>query len=83
LPGARALGAEAIGEKAVLARWRLGDGSTLAIATNLGDAAVRCDVGGHLLFESLDGAAATLAAGTLPARCTVALMDLPGQDGGA
>ncbi|MFZ4408889.1 MAG: malto-oligosyltrehalose trehalohydrolase [Paracraurococcus sp.] len=83
LPGARALGAQAIGEKAVLARWRLGDGSTLAIATNLGAAPVRCDVGGHLLFESLDGTAATLATGMLPAHCTVALMDLPGQDGRA
>jgi maltooligosyltrehalose trehalohydrolase len=36
LSGARALGAEVIGPSAVLARWRLGDGSILALAANLG-----------------------------------------------
>src|SRR5262249_25043369 len=36
LDGAKALGAEPIGASAVLARWRLGDGSTLALAANLG-----------------------------------------------
>ena len=36
LSGARALGASAIGEKAVEARWRLGDGAVLTIAMNLG-----------------------------------------------
>jgi malto-oligosyltrehalose trehalohydrolase len=36
LAGARALGAAAIGEKAVEARWRLADGATLTIACNLG-----------------------------------------------
>ncbi|MFC7476634.1 malto-oligosyltrehalose trehalohydrolase [Dankookia sp. GCM10030260] len=80
LPGARALGAQAIGEKAVLARWRLGDGSTLAIATNLGADPVPCDAAGAPLFESRAGA---LAEGRLPARCTVALMARPGQDGAA
>ncbi len=38
LPGARAIGAEATGPAAVQARWRLGDGSTLSIALDLGDA---------------------------------------------
>jgi maltooligosyltrehalose trehalohydrolase len=56
LPGAHALGARAVGEAAVLARWRLGDGAVLAIACTA-------------------GAAASLAAGTLPARCTVALIE--------
>jgi maltooligosyltrehalose trehalohydrolase len=37
LKGAEADGADAIGEKAVVARWRLGDGSVLTLATNLGE----------------------------------------------
>lgn len=37
LDGARALGAQVIGEKAVSARWRLGDGSELRIDLNLND----------------------------------------------
>lgn len=36
LAGAMALGAEATGEAAVTARWRLGDGSVLTIAIDLG-----------------------------------------------
>ena len=35
LPGSRALGAEVHGEKALTARWRLGDGNTLQIDLNL------------------------------------------------
>ena len=37
LAGAKAIGAQAIGDKAVSASWRLGDGSTLSIALDLGD----------------------------------------------
>ena len=82
LPGAAALGARAIGEKAVLARWRLGDGSILTIATNLGADPVRLRcAAGEPLFENWRAGA--LGTGTLPARCTVALIDPPGQDGGA
>ena len=77
---AAALGAEVIGEKAVLARWRLGDGSTLTIATNLGGDPVPCDAAGETLFENQAGA---LGTGRLPARCTVALIDPPRQDSGA
>ncbi|TDH63501.1 malto-oligosyltrehalose trehalohydrolase [Dankookia rubra] len=80
LPGAAALGAEVIGEKAVLARWRLGDGSTLTIATNFGAGPVPCDAAGETLFENHAGA---LGTGRLAARCTVALIDPPRQDGGA
>jgi hypothetical protein len=36
LTEARAIDAKVLGEAAVLARWRLGDGRLLAIATNLG-----------------------------------------------
>lgn len=41
LLGATGQGAEVLGEGAVSASWRMGDGSTLTIAVNLGDAAVR------------------------------------------
>ena len=40
LKNAKALGAKVIGEKAVLANWRLGDGSTYSVALNLGKEAV-------------------------------------------
>lgn len=36
LPGAHALGAEVLGDAAVSARWRMGDGSVLRIDLNLG-----------------------------------------------
>jgi maltooligosyltrehalose trehalohydrolase len=44
LPKCRAIGAAAIGEKAVAARWRLGDGTVLTIAVNLGDQAIPADL---------------------------------------
>jgi maltooligosyltrehalose trehalohydrolase len=57
LPGTISIGAEAIGPKAVLARWRLGDGSQLTIVTNLGTDAVSFEKpSGRLLFAT-DGAA--------------------------
>ncbi len=37
LPGTQAVGAQVLGEAAVVARWRLGDGSTLGVAIDLGD----------------------------------------------
>lgn len=40
LDGARAIGADAISDKAVWARWRMNDGQTLSIAMNLGETAV-------------------------------------------
>jgi maltooligosyltrehalose trehalohydrolase len=75
LPGARAIGASAVREAAVLARWRMGDGAVLALATNLGPDAVRAGASGTLLFEGAEGAAAALASGTLPPRCTIALLE--------
>jgi maltooligosyltrehalose trehalohydrolase len=42
LGGATAISAEAIGPLAVLARWRLGDGTTWTLASNLGPQ--RCDL---------------------------------------
>ncbi len=50
LAAATAIGADAIGDaaddKAVIARWRLGDGATLTLVLNLGAAMVRADVPG-------------------------------------
>ncbi|MFJ3484946.1 malto-oligosyltrehalose trehalohydrolase [Pseudomonas sp. NPDC090202] len=43
LPGAKALGAEVLADKAVTARWQLGDGSTLRIDLNLSAHHVRVD----------------------------------------
>ncbi|HLY06248.1 MAG TPA: malto-oligosyltrehalose trehalohydrolase [Rhizomicrobium sp.] len=41
LKGTRAIGAEAAADKAVVARWRMGDRAVLTIATNLGREPVR------------------------------------------
>jgi malto-oligosyltrehalose trehalohydrolase len=52
LPGTVSIGAAAIGQKSVLARWRMGDGSTLTIVTNLGTGAVSFSTpAGRLLFS--------------------------------
>ena len=56
LNGARALGAEAIGPAAVVARWQLGNGTKLTIAVNLGAERVEFpEVTGKPLFA--EGAA--------------------------
>ena len=61
----------------MLARWRLGDGSVLTLACNLGPEPVSCTAQGKVLYESLAGAAGALGTGSLPARCTVALIAAP------
>jgi maltooligosyltrehalose trehalohydrolase len=53
LPGTTSTGARPIGPKAVIAGWRLGDGSRLTIVTNLGPETVSFDVPpGRLLYAS-------------------------------
>ena len=53
LRGTVSLGAEPIGPKAVIARWRMGDGSRLTIVTNLGDKpATFQQPAGRLLFST-------------------------------
>ena len=81
LPGARAIAARAVGDAAVLARWRLGDGSVLTLASNLAPRAVACSARGEVVFESMAGAAGALGTGTLPPRCTVALIESPDTKG--
>jgi malto-oligosyltrehalose trehalohydrolase len=41
LRGCRALGAEVVGERAVAARWRMGDGRTLLLVANFGDETIQ------------------------------------------
>ena len=75
LPGARSLGAQALGTTGVRARWELGDGSELVLATNFGRESLQLEaLDGPVLFESHRGDALRLAEGTLPARSTVAYM---------
>jgi maltooligosyltrehalose trehalohydrolase len=72
LDGAHALTAEAIGPKAVAARWRLGDGAVLTVATNLDAQAVTLDPpAGVLLFASTE-----VQQGWLPGHCTYAFLDV-------
>jgi malto-oligosyltrehalose trehalohydrolase len=76
LDGARALDAKAIGEAAVLARWRMSDGATLAIATNLG--AAPCPLatpGGELLFASGPTGSASARNAQLEGHTTVVFLE--------
>ncbi|WP_438766369.1 malto-oligosyltrehalose trehalohydrolase [Kushneria sp. TE3] len=52
LPGTTAMGAVTLGEGAVLAHWRMGDGTVLGIAVNLGTQRVSIDAPeGQRLYE--------------------------------
>jgi malto-oligosyltrehalose trehalohydrolase len=76
LDGARSLTAEVLGPKAVMARWRLGDGTILTLATNLdADAVPWRAPPGRSVF-----AGAELSDGWLPGHCTCALLDVPRAD---
>jgi malto-oligosyltrehalose trehalohydrolase len=78
LKGASAMHASALGPAAVVARWRMGDGAVLTLATNLGESPVSLKpLSGRALFESTDGAAKALRDGRLPPFTTVALL-VPG-----
>ncbi|WP_242198114.1 MULTISPECIES: malto-oligosyltrehalose trehalohydrolase [unclassified Pseudomonas] len=61
LPGSVALGAQVLGQGAVSARWRLGNGSVLQIDLNLGAEPLDHPAPPHLLFETLAGEGAHLA----------------------
>jgi maltooligosyltrehalose trehalohydrolase len=70
LDGTRALDARAIGPKAVMARWRMGDGAVLTLASNLDASPVAVDtISGRLLFASRP-----VENGSLPGHCTYAFV---------
>jgi len=72
LDGARALGAQAIGPAALRASWRLGDGSVLALAANLGPDPLAVPPSRlPPLLAVPETAAAAVAAGTLPGLATL------------
>lgn len=62
LAGARPIGAEAAGEAAVIARWRMDDGETLTIALNLGDGMIDVPKGEPIMAVGAPGAPASAAA---------------------
>ncbi len=57
LEGVRSMEARPIGDKAVLARWRLGDGAVLTLALNLGEDPARVPTQAAQPFISIGGAA--------------------------
>ena len=81
IPGAKAIDGTVLGASAAAARWKMGDGTTLVLAINLGDEseAVKLDAlsntgGADLLFET-EGTLASLDAGQLPPYSFVALLE--------
>lgn len=88
LVGARAVDAQPLGPAAVYASWRLGDGSTLLLLANLGEAeavlpaGLRQQLAGidtGTRFESRDGALDALSDGVLAPACTIALLTAPDE----
>ncbi len=67
LDGAAAQGAQVLGDKAVRASWRLGDGAILTLAVNLADAdvAIPDPPAGEVIYTLGTMAAERLAAGSL------------------
>jgi maltooligosyltrehalose trehalohydrolase len=75
LAGAHALDADAAGSAAVRARWRMGDGSVLVLACNLGAQAVAIDpTRGDCLFATSDMARRSARDGRLEPYTTLALI---------
>jgi maltooligosyltrehalose trehalohydrolase len=73
LPGAQALGAQVLAKGAVMARWRLGNGSQLRIDLNLSDAPVvhTPQADATLLFEHPPQSAGLLNQGMLAPYCAL------------
>ena len=74
LEGAQILGTETLGDKAVVARWRMNDDTQLVIAINLSEkpAATSAFGIGRRLYETCEGAAVATESGTLPPRSAAA-----------
>ncbi len=79
LEGTRSLGAQAVGPKAVVARWHMGDGAVLSIAVNLAAEEVeipahRFHMRGQVLFSTPDPATKPKE-GCLPGYTTWVVME--------
>lgn len=75
LDGACALDAGAVASAAVLARWRMGDGAILTLASNFSaEPAAMPAQAQHLLFSSSESAARAVRTGRLEPYTTVALL---------
>ena len=75
LEGARSLGASSVEPSTVVARWRMGDGATLVLASNLGKEPAQIEkMQGDLLYESRAGAADEARGGQIAGAITVAFM---------
>jgi malto-oligosyltrehalose trehalohydrolase len=78
LRGARAIAANAVGEAAVVAQWRMSDNSRLVIASNLGSEPAEIDKqSGRLLFATSPAAGRAALDGKLEPYCTVAILAPP------
>ena len=75
IPGTRSAGADILGDRSVLARWRLGNGALLTIAINLARAPVNLPpLEGTTLYETPAAAAQAARLGRLPALAAIALL---------
>ena len=73
LIGARAIDANAVGEAAVAAHWRMGDGATLTLACNLAGGVVEMEpLVGEILFATSNEALKACRVGRLEAHTTIA-----------
>ena len=78
LPGTRAIDASAIGAAAVMVRWRMGDGSLLFLATNLGPEAVAMRrPNEQFLYASSEDAKRAATKGHIPPYSTIAILSVP------
>ncbi|MBV7486129.1 malto-oligosyltrehalose trehalohydrolase [Bordetella sp. BOR01] len=81
LAGIRVEAAYPLGPRAVAAHWRMSDEARLSLYTNLGTEISALPgplpqvTTALVLFESCPGACGALAAGTLPAACTVCVIE--------
>jgi maltooligosyltrehalose trehalohydrolase len=81
LSGCRGSGAEVIGPAAVLARWRMGDGSILSMVVNLADelltpaADVLDRIGIGRVLHATDGCAGQLALGNIAPYSFIAMLE--------
>jgi 1,4-alpha-glucan branching enzyme len=72
----RSIGAEPLGTKAILARWRLGQAGVLTLVINLGKSPIPISPqAGEVLFAIPDGADGRVSAGELPGYATIAFLD--------